>query len=69
MVQRQLVFQPPAVLLLSIVAVTETSGTIGIMFAAPITINRLCHGQEAYIRDSLAQPTELARESADAKGT
>lgn len=35
MVQHRLVFLPPAVLLLTIVAVTEIFGMIGIIFAAP----------------------------------
>jgi predicted PurR-regulated permease PerM len=60
---------PPAVLLLSIVAVTEIFGTIGIIFAAPITVIAFVAVKKLYIRDSLRQPTELPGESADVKGT
>jgi predicted PurR-regulated permease PerM len=69
MVQRRLVFLPPAVLLLSIVAVTEIFGTIGIIFAAPITVIAFVAIKKLYVRDSLGQPTDLPGESADEKGT
>jgi len=64
MVQRRLVFIPPAVLLLSIVAVTEIYGTIGIIFAAPMTVIAFVAVKKLYVRDSLGQPTELPGESA-----
>jgi len=67
MVQRRLVFLPPAVLLLSIVLVTEIFGTIGIIFAAPITVIAFVAVKKLYVRDSLGQPTELPGE--DEKGT
>ena len=63
-VQRKLVFVPPAVLLLSIVAVTEIYGTIGIIFAAPITVIIFVAVKKLYVRDSLGQPTELPGEKA-----
>ncbi len=69
MVERRLVFVPPAVLLLSIVAVTEIFGTIGIIFAAPMTVIVFVAVKKLYVRDSLGQPTELPGESADRKGT
>jgi predicted PurR-regulated permease PerM len=69
MVERRLVFVPPAVLLLSIVAVTEIFGTIGIIFAAPITVIAFVAVKKLYVRDSLGQPTELPGESAARKGT
>jgi predicted PurR-regulated permease PerM len=58
MVERRLVFIPPAVLLLSIVAVTEIFGIIGIIFAAPITVIAFVAVKKLYVRDSLGQPTE-----------
>jgi predicted PurR-regulated permease PerM len=64
MVQRRLVFVPPAVLLLSIVAVTEIYGTIGIIFAAPITVIIFVAVKKLYVRDSLGEPTELPGEKA-----
>ena len=69
MVQRRLVFVPPAVLLLSIVTVTEIFGMIGIIFAAPITVIAFVAVKKLYVRDSLGQPTELPGESADRTGT
>jgi predicted PurR-regulated permease PerM len=64
MVERRLVFVPPAVLLLSIVAVTEIFGTVGIIFAAPITVIAFVAVKKLYVRDSLGQPTELPGETA-----
>jgi len=64
MVQRRMVFVPPAVLLLSIVAVTEIFGTIGIVFAAPMTVIAFVAVKKLYVRDGLGQPTELPGESA-----
>jgi len=69
LVQRRLVFVPPAVLLLSIVAVTEIFGMIGIIFAAPITVIAFVAVKKLYVRDSLGQPTKLPGESAGQKGT
>lgn len=69
MVQRRLVFVPPAVLLLSIVAVTEIFGMIGIIFAAPITVIAFVTVKKVYVRDSLGEPTELPGESTAQKGT
>jgi predicted PurR-regulated permease PerM len=68
-VERRLVFVPPAVLLLSIVAVTEIFGTIGIIFAAPITVIVFVAIKKLYVRDSLGQATELPGEGAGRKGT
>jgi predicted PurR-regulated permease PerM len=65
MVQRRLVFIPPAVLLLSIVAVTEIYGAIGIIFAAPITVIAFVAVKKLYVRDGLGQPTELPGEAAE----
>lgn len=63
MVQRRLVLVPPAVLLLSIVVVTELFGTIGIIFAAPITVVVFVAVKKLYVRDSLGQPTALPGEA------
>lgn len=60
---------PPAVLLLSIVAVTEIFGTIGIIFAAPITVIAFVAVKKLYVRDSLGQATELPGENVDRNGT
>jgi predicted PurR-regulated permease PerM len=69
MVERRLVFIPPAVLLLSIVAVTEIFGTIGIIFAAPMTVIAFVAVKKLYVRDRLGQPTELPGEQGGRNGT
>jgi predicted PurR-regulated permease PerM len=69
LVQHRLVFVPPAVLLLSIVAITEIFGMIGIIFAAPITVIAFVAVKKLYVRDSLGQSTELPGESASRTGT
>jgi predicted PurR-regulated permease PerM len=69
MVERRLVFIPPAVLLLSIVAVTEIFGTIGIIFAAPMTVIAFVAVKKLYVRDRLGQPTELPGEHGGRNGT
>lgn len=69
LVQRRMVFIPPAVLLLSIVVVTEIFGMVGIIFAAPITVIAFVAVKKVYVRDNLGQPTDLPGESAEQKGT
>ncbi|WP_407150605.1 AI-2E family transporter [Bradyrhizobium sp. ORS 86] len=69
MVQHRLVFLPPAVLLLSIVAVTEIFGMIGIIFAAPITVIAFVAIKKLYVRDGLGQATELPGEPERRTGT
>jgi predicted PurR-regulated permease PerM len=62
-IERRLVFVPPAVLLLSVVAVTQIFGMIGIIFAAPITVIFFVAVKKLYVRNSLGQPTELPGET------
>ncbi len=69
MVESRLVFVPPAVLLLSIVIVTEIFGMIGIIFAAPITVIAFVAVKKLYVRDGLHQPTELPGEDTRQTGT
>lgn len=64
-IERRLVLVPPAVLLLSIVAVTLIFGTIGIIFAAPITVIFFVAVKTLYVRNSLGQPTDLPGEAAN----
>lgn len=65
MIERRLVFVPPAVLLLSIVAVTQIFGMIGIIFAAPITVIIFVAVKKLYVRKGLGQPTPLPGETAN----
>ncbi len=69
LVQRRMVFIPPAVLLLSIVAVTELFGMVGIIFAAPIAVIAFVAVKKLYVRDGLGVPTELPGERTGPKGT
>jgi len=64
-IERRLVFVPPALLLLSIVAVTEIFGMIGIVFAAPITVIIFVAVMKLYVRRGLGQPTPLPGETAN----
>lgn len=63
MIQRRLIFIPPAVLLLGIVAITEIFGTIGIVLAAPIAVIAFVCVKKLYVRDSLGQRTKLPGEA------
>jgi hypothetical protein len=69
MVQRRLVFIPPAVLLLSIVAVTEIYGVIGIIFAAPITVIIFVAIKKLYVRDGLGPPRNFPVKTRPETGT
>lgn len=69
MIQRRLIFIPPAVLLLSIVAISEIFGTVGIIFAAPIAVIAFVSVKKLYLRDSLGQHTDLPGEPPAAAGT
>ncbi|WGR93922.1 AI-2E family transporter [Bradyrhizobium sp. ISRA443] len=69
MVQHRSLFLPPAVLLLTIVAVTETFGMIGIIFAAPITVIAFVTVKKLHVCDGLGQPTDLPGESTGRTGT
>lgn len=62
MIQRRLIYIPPAVLLLSIVAISEMFGSIGIVLAAPIAVIAFVGVKKLYVRDSLGQPTKLPGE-------
>ncbi|WP_271589524.1 AI-2E family transporter [Bradyrhizobium sp. CCBAU 53415] len=63
-IQRQLIFLPPAVLILSIVVVSMIFGDIGIIFAAPMTVIAFVVVKKLYLREVLGQPTSLPGEPA-----
>jgi predicted PurR-regulated permease PerM len=68
-IQRKLIFLPPAVLILSIVVVTMIFGGIGIVFAAPITVVSFVAVKKLYVRDVLGRPTSLPGERQAPQGT
>jgi predicted PurR-regulated permease PerM len=61
LVQRHLVFIPPAAMLLGIVAITYLFGTIFIIFAAPMAVVIFAAVNLLYVRDTLGETTELTR--------
>ncbi|CCD91568.1 conserved membrane hypothetical protein [Bradyrhizobium sp. ORS 375] len=61
-IQRQLIFLPPAVLILSIVLVSMIFGDVAIVFAAPITVITFVAIKKLYLREVLGQPTSLPGE-------
>lgn len=63
LIQRHLVFIPPAVILLGIVAVTSLFGAAAAVFAAPIAVVAFIAVKLLYVRDTLHEPTEIPGES------
>jgi predicted PurR-regulated permease PerM len=68
-IQRKLIFLPPAVLILSIVLVSMIFGNIGIVFAAPITVVFFVAVKKLYVREVLGRPTNLPGEHQSPQGT
>lgn len=64
LIQRRMVFIPPAVMLLGIVMVLFVFGGVAVIFAAPIAVIVFIAIQKLYIRDSLGESTVLPGESA-----
>ncbi|MGA7805968.1 AI-2E family transporter [Bradyrhizobium sp.] len=62
-IQRRMVFVPPAVLLLSIVAISFIFGEVAIIFAAPITVMAFIAVKRLYVRETLGEPTSLPGET------
>lgn len=61
MIQRRMVFIPPAVMLLGIVALTYLFGSVAIIFAAPIVVIIFAAVNLLYVHDTLGENTELTR--------
>lgn len=57
LIQRQMVYVPPVVMLLGVVAMTFVFGGIGIFFAAPIVVILFVAVNKLYIQDSLGEAT------------
>ncbi len=62
LIQRQMVFIPPALMLFSIVTITSLFGLPGTVFAAPITVLLFVLINKLYVRDSLGDTTPLPGE-------
>jgi predicted PurR-regulated permease PerM len=64
LIQRQLVFIPPAVMLLAIVTVLFVFGGFAMIFAGPIAVIIFVAVNKLYVRDSLGERTVLPGEDA-----
>ncbi|MBY6241904.1 AI-2E family transporter [Methylosinus sp. Sm6] len=62
LIQRRMVFVPPAVMLLSIVAIGYAFGVTGAVFAAPITVIVFVMVNKLYVRDALGEEAPLPGE-------
>jgi predicted PurR-regulated permease PerM len=62
MIQQQLIFIPPAVMLLAIVIILFVFGGISVIFAGPIAVIIFIAIKKLYVRDSLGEATALPGE-------
>jgi predicted PurR-regulated permease PerM len=61
-IQRRMVYIPPALMLMSILAIGSLWGVAGTIFAAPITVILFVLVTKLYVRDSLGEPAPLPGE-------
>ncbi len=62
LIQRQLIFIPPAVMLLGIVTILFVSGGVSVMFAGPIAVIVFIAIKKLYVRETLGERTLLPGE-------
>lgn len=62
LIQRQMVYIPPAVILFGIAAISSLFGLAGTIFAAPLTVAVFVLIKKLYVRDSLGEETALPGE-------
>jgi predicted PurR-regulated permease PerM len=62
MIQRKMVYIPPAVMLLGIVAISSAFGTAALVFAAPIVVIVYVMINKLYLRETLGEPVALPGE-------
>jgi predicted PurR-regulated permease PerM len=62
LIQRQLVYIPPALMLLGIASISIIYGMAAILFAAPIVVVLFVLVEKLYVRDSLGEPAQLPGE-------
>lgn len=63
LIQRRMVFIPPAVLLLAIVTILFLFGSVAVIFAAPIAVIMVTAIKKLYVRDSLGEAIVLPGET------
>jgi predicted PurR-regulated permease PerM len=62
LIQRQLIFIPPAVMLLAIVTILFVFGGFSVIFAGPIAVIIFVAINKIYVRDSLGEEAALPGE-------
>jgi predicted PurR-regulated permease PerM len=62
MIQRRLIFIPPAVMLLAIVIILFVFGGVAVIFAGPLAVIVFIAIEKLYVRDSLGEATALPGE-------
>lgn len=62
LIQRRMVYIPPAVMLLGIVTILFLFGGVSVIFAGPIAVMVFIAIKKLYVRDSLGEPTLLPGE-------
>ena len=65
LIQRQLIFIPPAAMLFAIITVLFVFGDFSVIFAGPIAVIIFVAVNKLYVRDSLHEKTVLPGEEAD----
>jgi predicted PurR-regulated permease PerM len=63
LIQRHLVYMPPAVILLGLVAITSLFGASSVIFAPPLTVVCFVLVKKLHLRDNLKEPTQLPGET------
>ena len=64
LIQRKMIYVPPAAMLLGIAAIGSLFGILGVVFAAPIVGAIFVAVQKLYVREALNEPTTLPGETA-----
>ena len=62
LIQRQMVYIPPAVMILGIAAIGFIFGSVAVIFAAPMTVVLFVLIKKLYVRDFLHEPTIIPGE-------
>jgi predicted PurR-regulated permease PerM len=62
LIQRQMVYIPPAVMILGIAAIGFIFGPVAVIFAAPMTVVLFVLIKKLYVRDFLKEPTKIPGE-------
>jgi len=61
-IQRRMIYVPPALMLLGMAAIAALAGIVGLLLAAPIVVTIFVIVQKAYVRDTLKEAVKLPGE-------